>query len=164
MAFVSPGPWWTETHPSAPLTRAWASAMQTAPFSWRAATNRAPSACRLVVNVKFPLPTTPKNVSTPAWCRQRATTSTTLIGGDATARRYGGAMAVSAPATPAALSVRGVVKSFGGRRVLDGLDLELAARARVGLIGANGSGKSTLLRLLSSADEPDARTLTLRPR
>ena len=71
-------------------------------------------------------------------------------------------MAVSAPAAPAALSARGVVKSFGGRRILDGLDLELSARARVGLIGANGSGKSTLLRLLSGADEPDAGAVTLR--
>jgi ATP-binding cassette, subfamily F, member 3 len=71
-------------------------------------------------------------------------------------------MAVSAPAAPAALSARGVVKSFGGRRILDGLDLELSARARVGLIGANGSGKSTLLRLLAGADEPDAGAVTLR--
>jgi ATP-binding cassette subfamily F protein 3 len=71
-------------------------------------------------------------------------------------------VAVSAPATPAALSARGIVKSFGGRRVLDGLDLDLPARARVGLIGANGSGKSTLLGLLSGADEPDAGAVTLR--
>src|SRR3954453_4449302 len=58
--------------------------MQIATFSWRAATNRAPSAWRLTVTVKLPLPTTPKNVSTPAACRQRATTSTTFI----VARRY----------------------------------------------------------------------------
>ena len=71
-------------------------------------------------------------------------------------------MAVSAPAAPAALSARGVVKSFGGRTILDGLDLELPARARVGLIGANGSGKSTLLRLLAGADTPDDGAITLR--
>jgi ATP-binding cassette subfamily F protein 3 len=71
-------------------------------------------------------------------------------------------MAVSAPSAPAALSARGVVKSFGGRRILDGLDLELPSRARVGLIGANGSGKSTLLRLLAGSDEPDAGAVTLR--
>src|SRR4051795_1509203 len=77
-------------------------------------------------------------------------------------RSYVLAMAVSAPAAPAALSARGVVKTFGGRTILDGLDLELPARARVGLIGANGSGKSTLLRLLSGADGPDAGAVTLR--
>src|SRR3954447_17236733 len=77
-------------------------------------------------------------------------------------RSYVLAMAVSAPAAPAALSARGVVKTFGGRTILDGLDLELPARARVGLIGANGSGKSTLLRLLAGADAPDDGAITLR--
>lgn len=70
-------------------------------------------------------------------------------------------MAVAVPAAPA-LSLRGVVKSFGGRRILDGVDLELGSRARVGLIGANGSGKSTLLRMLAGDETPDAGTLTLR--
>src|SRR3954466_3292391 len=78
------------------------------------------------------------------------------------AARFNDTMAVSAPAAPAALSARGIVKSFGGRLVLDGLDLDLPARARVGLIGANGSGKATLLGLLSGADAPDAGAVTLR--
>jgi ATP-binding cassette, subfamily F, member 3 len=55
-----------------------------------------------------------------------------------------------------------VVKGFGGRRVLDGLDFEVGPRARVGLVGANGAGKSTILRLLAGADAPDAGTVTLR--
>jgi ATP-binding cassette subfamily F protein 3 len=70
-------------------------------------------------------------------------------------------MAVSVPAAPA-FSLRGVVKAFGGRRILDGLDLEVGPRARVGLVGPNGAGKSTILRLLAGDDVPDAGTLTVR--
>jgi ATP-binding cassette, subfamily F, member 3 len=54
------------------------------------------------------------------------------------------------------------VKSFGGRAVLDGLDLELAAGARIGVLGPNGGGKSTLLRILAGAEHPDAGTVTSR--
>jgi ATP-binding cassette subfamily F protein 3 len=70
-------------------------------------------------------------------------------------------MAVPVPTAPA-FSLRSIVKSFGGRRVLDGLDLEVGPRARVGLVGANGAGKSTILRLLAGDDAPDAGTLTIR--
>jgi ATP-binding cassette subfamily F protein 3 len=70
-------------------------------------------------------------------------------------------MAVSVPTSPA-FSLRGIVKGFGGRRVLNGLDLEVGPRGRVGLVGANGAGKSTILRLLAGVDAPDAGTLTLR--
>ena len=49
------------------------------------------------------------------------------------------------------LSARGVTKSFGGRAILSGLDLELAAGARIGVLGPNGGGKSTLLRILAGA-------------
>jgi ATP-binding cassette, subfamily F, member 3 len=70
-------------------------------------------------------------------------------------------MAVATP-TARALTMRGVVKSFGGRRILDGADLDLAPRARMGLIGANGAGKSTILRLAAGDEAPDAGTVTLR--
>ncbi|HEY6763088.1 MAG TPA: ABC-F family ATP-binding cassette domain-containing protein [Baekduia sp.] len=69
--------------------------------------------------------------------------------------------AVSAPAAPA-FQLRGVVKEFGGRRVLDGLDLEVGARARVGLVGANGAGKSTILKLLAGAETADDGVVALR--
>src|SRR3954463_15220797 len=71
------------------------------------------------------------------------------------------AMAVAAPTAPA-LTLRGVAKSFGGRLILDGADLELGPRARVGLIGANGAGKSTLLAMLAGDEHADAGTVALR--
>jgi ATP-binding cassette subfamily F protein 3 len=53
------------------------------------------------------------------------------------------------------VGAHGMVKSFGGRRILDGLELEVDERARIGIIGANGSGKSTLLRILAGLEDAD---------
>src|SRR4029453_6162996 len=64
--------------------------------------------------------------------------------------------------TAPALTLRGVVKSFGGRLILDGADLELGPQARVGLIGPNGAGKSTLLAMLAGEEAADAGSVTLR--
>jgi ATP-binding cassette, subfamily F, member 3 len=60
------------------------------------------------------------------------------------------------------ISARGLAKSFGGRHVLDGLDLELAAGARIGVLGPNGGGKSTLLRILAGLAHPDAGEVVRR--
>jgi ABC transport system ATP-binding/permease protein len=46
--------------------------------------------------------------------------------------------------------------SIGGKRLLNGLDFNIAAGMRVGLLGPNGSGKTTLLRLLLGQAEPDS--------
>jgi sulfonate transport system ATP-binding protein len=54
-----------------------------------------------------------------------------------------------------AVQVRRVVRRFGERVVLDGLDLSIRQSEFVVLLGPSGCGKSTLLRLLAGLDLPD---------
>src|ERR687885_1085348 len=68
-----------------------------------------------------------------------------------------GAQAV-APAGEPAISVTGLVKSFGTVRALDGVDLEVAPGTVLGLLGPNGAGKTTAVRILATLLEPDAGT------
>ena len=61
-----------------------------------------------------------------------------------------------------AIEVSGLVKTFGGVRALDGLDLQVATGEVHGFLGPNGAGKSTTLRVLLGllrADAGDARLL-----
>jgi len=57
------------------------------------------------------------------------------------------------------LSVRGLTRSFGVHRVLEDLDLDVAAGAAAVLVGPNGAGKSTALRCITGADQADAGTV-----
>ncbi|MFF4031120.1 ABC-F family ATP-binding cassette domain-containing protein [Streptomyces sviceus] len=59
-----------------------------------------------------------------------------------------------------ALLALDLVRTLGGRRVLDGISLTASPGHRIGLIGENGVGKSTLLRVLAGTDEPDAGSVT----
>ncbi len=54
-----------------------------------------------------------------------------------------------------------VAKSFGERRIVQGLSLRLQRGDRLGLIGPNGAGKSTLIRLILGLLEPDAGSVRL---
>jgi heme exporter protein A len=53
-----------------------------------------------------------------------------------------------------AIEARQLSKSFGRRRVLDELDLDVARGESVAVTGANGAGKTTLLRCLASVLRP----------
>ena len=59
------------------------------------------------------------------------------------------------------LSVSGLAKAFGGRVLFEGVNLQLNAGSRYGVVGANGSGKSTLLRILSGEDSATSGSVTL---
>ena len=54
------------------------------------------------------------------------------------------------------LSVRGVGKSFGGVRALDGVSFEVAPGEIFALIGPNGAGKTTTFNMISGLLRPDA--------
>ncbi len=57
------------------------------------------------------------------------------------------------------VTVRGLRKSYAGRVVVDGLDLDARAGEIVGLIGANGAGKTTTVECIQGLRRPDAGTL-----
>ena len=54
-----------------------------------------------------------------------------------------------------AASASGLVKKFGGRRVVDGVDLVVPRGMIYGVLGPNGAGKTTTLRMLLGIIEPD---------
>ena len=63
----------------------------------------------------------------------------------------------AAPSTPVPkIRIRGLSKSFGSKRVLDGIDLDVAAGTSTVVIGGSGSGKSVLLRCILGLIEPDS--------
>lgn len=53
-----------------------------------------------------------------------------------------------------AVSLRGVEKRFGERKVLDQLDCSIERGSFVSIVGRSGCGKSTLLRLVAGLDQP----------
>ncbi len=69
--------------------------------------------------------------------------------------------ATASDATEAAISVRGLTKSFGDVRALDDVDFEAAPGTVLGLLGPNGAGKTTAVRVLATLLKPDAGTASV---
>ncbi len=65
------------------------------------------------------------------------------------------------PATTPKIRLRGVTKRFGDKLVLDGIDLEVAPRTSMVVIGGSGSGKSVLLKCILGLIAPDSGSIEI---
>ncbi|KAA0979062.1 ABC transporter ATP-binding protein [Paeniglutamicibacter gangotriensis] len=62
------------------------------------------------------------------------------------------------------LRTSNLVKGFGSKEVLKGVDLALNEGGTTAIVGPSGSGKTTLLRLIAGFETPDAGTIELNNR
>jgi polar amino acid transport system ATP-binding protein len=60
------------------------------------------------------------------------------------------------------LRIEGLVKTFKTNKVLDGIDLAVAPRETVCVLGPSGSGKSTMLRCINWLETPDGGGIFLK--
>lgn len=70
-------------------------------------------------------------------------------------------MSGSAGAPTPKISVRGLHKSFGRNRVLDGLDIDCAAGESLVVIGGSGTGKSVMVKCILGLLRPDAGSVAI---
>ncbi|UPT46890.1 ATP-binding cassette domain-containing protein [Streptomyces anulatus] len=63
--------------------------------------------------------------------------------------------------SPTAVSAVGLCKSYGDKKVLDGIDLRIAAGSVFALLGPNGAGKTTAVKILSTLITADAGELSV---
>ncbi len=64
-------------------------------------------------------------------------------------------------AGPPKIRIRGLVKSFGEKKVLDGIDLDIMQGTSLVVIGGSGSGKSVLVKCILNLLTPDAGTIEI---
>lgn len=54
------------------------------------------------------------------------------------------------------LQANQIARYFGADTLFENIHLEVASKARIGLVGRNGAGKSTLLKIIANIEAPDA--------
>lgn len=59
------------------------------------------------------------------------------------------------------IKLQGITKSFGALQVLRGIDLDIARREIVSIVGPSGAGKTTLLQIMGTLDAPDNGTVSI---
>ena len=62
---------------------------------------------------------------------------------------------------PIIVSIRGLKRSFGEVRAVDGVDLDVYEGEFITLLGPSGSGKTTVLRMIAGFEIPDSGVITL---
>ena len=61
-----------------------------------------------------------------------------------------------------AIEVRGLRKSFGDKKAVAGIDLDIAAGSLAGLVGPNGAGKTTSLSMMTGLLRPDGGRVVIK--
>lgn len=64
-------------------------------------------------------------------------------------------------ALPPLLVARGLIKTYGAGRAVDGVDLDIPERAFTTFLGPSGCGKTTILRMIAGFEKPDSGSLVL---
>jgi ATP-binding cassette ChvD family protein len=86
-----------------------------------------------------------------------------LLADQEAADRRGRTAEISIPPGPrlgdVVVEAKGVVKAYGDRLLIDGVDFLLPPGGIVGVIGPNGAGKTTLFRMIVGEETPDAGSL-----
>src|SRR5262245_5018666 len=62
------------------------------------------------------------------------------------------------------VDIKGLSKSFGQQKVLNGVDLSIANGEILAVLGRSGTGKSVLLKLLIGLEKPDAGSIRIEGR
>ncbi|MDR3314477.1 MAG: ATP-binding cassette domain-containing protein [Oscillospiraceae bacterium] len=60
-----------------------------------------------------------------------------------------------------AIEARGLVKTFGGNRAVDGVSLSIPAGSICGVLGPNGAGKTTTINMLATLSTPDSGSIKI---